>query len=183
MSYRRAQNLKDRLVTTLVPSTSKARQLTLGRLRHGSFPCLNCINCAYMHKGEVFKHPGTGEDYKLRHHMTCTTDWVVYAMWCPCGLLYIGETKNQFKTRFNQHRYTIRKQRTDLPVSKHFLDLGHTEKQLKFMLLEHVAPLTRGGDRLTVLKKRELWWIFHLNTLRPAGLNIEFKVTHAMMQR
>lgn len=86
MSYRRAQNLKDRLVKTLVPSTGKRRQLTLGKLRNGSFQCLNCVNCAQMHKGEVFVHPGTGVEYKLRHHMTCTTEWVVYAMWCPCGL-------------------------------------------------------------------------------------------------
>lgn len=48
------------------------------------------------------------------------------------------------------------------------------------MLLEHIPLPSRGGDRLNILKRKELWWIFLLDTLRPNGLNVEFKVTHAM---
>lgn len=179
MSYRRSQNIRDRVVKTCVPSIKGQR--FIGRARMGSFPCLNCINCSLMRKGEIFTHPMTKEQYKLKHYMTCNSDWVIYVMWCPCELLYVGETKCEFKTRIANHRYTIRKKRTDLPVPKHFCELGHSEKDIRFMLLEHIPLPPKGGDRLTILKKRELWWIYHLNTLKPNGLNIDFKVTANMI--
>lgn len=101
-----------------------------------------------MHKGDTFVHPTTKETFKLRHYMTCTTDWVVYVLWCPGQNLYVGEPKCEFKVRLNNHHYTISKKRVDLPVSKHFLDAGHSERDLHFMMLEHVPVPTRGGDRL-----------------------------------
>lgn len=94
-----------------MPTRKKGIQFLLGSLRTGSFPCHNCINCPLMYKGVSFKHPHTGEEFRLKHYMTCTTDWVVYVMWCPCKFLYVVQTKNEFKTRLNQHRYTIRKKR------------------------------------------------------------------------
>lgn len=176
MSYRRPQNLKDRLVKTCLPSNKQSTQRTLSKVKPGNYPCRNCISCSLMFKGDSFTHPLTKEVFKIRHFMTCSTDWVVYIIWCPCQLLYVGETKCEFKVRLNNHRYTIRKQRADLPVSKHFLDAGHSEKDLKFMLLEHIPLPPRGGDRLAILMKRELWWIFRLNTLKPHGLNVDFKI-------
>lgn len=96
----------------------------------------------------------------IKQYMTCDTEWVIYALWCPCNLVYIGETKCDFRTRLNNHPYTKRKGRTDLPVSKYFLDLQHNERDIRYMLLEHIPQPRRGGDRLTILKKKELAWIF-----------------------
>lgn len=78
---------------------------------------------------------------------------------------------------------SIRKKRTDLPVPGHFADFGRTGGQLGCVLLERVAPLAGGGGGLAVLRGRELWWIFHLGTLRPAGLDVEFRVAHAVVQQ
>ncbi|OCT84708.1 hypothetical protein XELAEV_18022864mg [Xenopus laevis] len=61
-----------------------------------------------------------------------------------------------------------------LPVSKHFLEKGHTADQLKFMVLETIPPLKRGGDRELKLKQREVWWIKQLGSLYPSVLNKEY---------
>lgn len=179
MSYRRSSNLRDRLVKSEVPC-NKGGQKLLAKQKFGSYPCCWCINCNSMLKGAMFIHPVSKAQFPLHHYLTCNTDLVVYLLQCPCNLLYVGETTCDFKVRFNQHRYTIRKGRLDLPVSKHFSELKHSEKDLRFMLLEHVPPLKRGGDQLTILKKKELEWIFKLNRLKPHGLNVEFKVTQSI---
>lgn len=92
----------------------------------------------------------------------------------------MGETTCDLKTRLNNHRYTIRKKRLDLPVSKHFTEAGHSEWDIKCMSVDHIPPLRWGGDRLTHLKRKELEWIFNVDALKPQGLNVEFKTTSQM---
>ncbi|XP_056411454.1 uncharacterized protein LOC130355400 [Hyla sarda] len=72
-------------------------------------------------------------------------------------LLYVGETTGDFKTRINHHRYTIRKKRQDLPVVKHFDELGHIERQLRSMLLDHIPPLKKGGDPTRDSGEQRTW--------------------------
>lgn len=81
------------------------------------------------------------------------------------------------KTRLNNHRQSIRNKRKYLPVSEHFAEKKHKESDLRFIILDHVKPLERGGDRLVLQKENELRLIFHLDTLKPKGLNVEFRVT------
>lgn len=64
----------------------------------------------------------------------------------------------------------------DLPVARHFVEAGHSEWDLKVMVIDWVPNPKRGGNRLGLLKRRELKWIYTLGTLQPGGLNIEFKV-------
>ncbi|OCT55209.1 hypothetical protein XELAEV_18003862mg [Xenopus laevis] len=78
------------------------------------------------------------------------------------------------KSRISQHRSSINLGNTMLPVSKHFIEKGHTADQLKFMILETIPPLKRGGDRELRLKKREVWWINKLKSLHPTGLNKDY---------
>lgn len=117
----------------------------LTKPRLGCFLCLACVNCKLMKKGESFKHPGTGISYKIRHFLTCKATFIVYVLWCPWGLIYDGETKNYLKTRLNQHHYSIRKGRKDLPVPKHFLEAGHSECEISFMIVDHIPKHRRGG--------------------------------------
>ncbi|OCT97562.1 hypothetical protein XELAEV_18009790mg [Xenopus laevis] len=44
-----------------------------------------------------------------------------------------------------------------LPVSKHFIDMGHSADQLKYIVLEEIPPLRYGGNRELMLKQREVW--------------------------
>ncbi|OCT89894.1 hypothetical protein XELAEV_18018507mg [Xenopus laevis] len=96
-----------------------------------------------------FIHSHTGQIIQLSGYYLFSK-FAVYALTCPCGLIYIGETTqmgNLFAHRYSQHHSTINLGNTTLPVSKHFLEKGHTSDQLKFMVLETIPPLKRGGDR------------------------------------
>lgn len=79
-------------------------QSFLGKRTLGSYPCLNCLNCKLMHKGNPFVHLTTGVTVDIRFYLTCSFDWVIYALWCPCNVVHIRETKCDMRTRFNNHR-------------------------------------------------------------------------------
>ncbi|OCT99805.1 hypothetical protein XELAEV_18005586mg [Xenopus laevis] len=96
----------------------------------------------------------TGCNYRLKGHFTCLSKFVVYGLVCPCGLIYVGQTTLQIKTRISQHRSTIRRSNTKLPVSKHYVEKGHSDSELELMVLEEVFPLRRGGGCELLLRKR-----------------------------
>lgn len=173
MSYRRAENLMDRLVKTEMKTHTGKTQTFIRPRKTGCYPCLGCVNCKMILKGEFFEHSDTKRKYQLKHFLTCNSEWVIYVIICPCSLLYVGETTCTLKTRLNGHRYSIRKKRQDLPVSKHFYEVGHNEWDMKVIAVDFVPQPPRGGDRLMMLKKRELQWI----------LNAEFKVSRDMLRR
>lgn len=155
-SYKRLPSLDDKLVKSDIGPGLKMIHMYLAKQKCRCYPCLSCINCEFLKKGEYLKHPSMGVQYRIRHYLTCNSTYILYALRCPCGLVYIGETKNDFKTRINQHRHSIRKGRKDLPVPTHFIELGQTEHDLKCMMIDHVPPYRRGGgggDRLLTLKK------------------------------
>ncbi|OCT99996.1 hypothetical protein XELAEV_18005779mg [Xenopus laevis] len=131
--------------------SSTLTQSYIGARTQGMFPCLSCTQWCCVHKGTTFEHPITGRKYLLRGFYTCRSKFAVYVLICPCGLLYIGETTLQIKTRISQHRSTIRKGNVRLPVSRHFVEKGHLDTDLKFMVLECVPTPRRGGDRELML--------------------------------
>lgn len=133
-------------------------------------------------KGEEFKHPGNGTSYRLKHYLTCMSEWIIYILWSPCNLIYVGETTCDLKTRLNNHRYSIRKKRMDLPVSKHCSEKGHSEWDIRYMILDFVPPLRRGGDSLTQHKRKELEWIHRIDSLKPRELNVEFRISSKMIR-
>ncbi|OCT84834.1 hypothetical protein XELAEV_18022991mg [Xenopus laevis] len=151
VSYRRGRTLGSQLVHSDTKEKQVSTQSYMGTKSRGMFPCLTCSQCCCVHKGTTFEHPTTGRKYTLRGYYTCLTKFAVYVLICPCGLLYVGETTLQIKTRISQHRSTIRKGNVMLPVSKH-----------------------RGGDRELRLKQREVWWINKLNSFHPHGLNKDY---------
>ncbi|OCT88426.1 hypothetical protein XELAEV_18017057mg [Xenopus laevis] len=64
----------------------------------------------------------------------------------------------------SQHKSSIDLGNDRLPVSKHFIDMGHKADQLKFIVLEGIPPFKYGGNRELKVKNREVWWIHKLNT-------------------
>ncbi|CAJ0922858.1 unnamed protein product [Ranitomeya imitator] len=176
MSFRRGRNLRDRLVRSDVGTSKSSIQRTLSVAKHGNFPCLGCSCCNNMLKGEFFCHPHTGRKIFLKERYTCTSSWVVYMIVCPCGLTYIGETTMEVRARIIKHKSTVRTGLTELPVPKHFLEHKHSVNQLRFRVIDSVPTLRRGGDRLQLLKQKELKWIFMLGSLQPGGLNLDFNL-------
>ncbi|CAJ0936993.1 unnamed protein product [Ranitomeya imitator] len=175
LSYRRNRNLKDELVVSDIGSSKRELQTTFGRPSLGNFPCLNCACCNNMVKGASFYHPHTGRKYEIRKRYTCKTSFAVYVLSCPCGLYYVGATTMEVRARISKHKSTIRTRRVELPVPRHFHDMGHSVNQLRYRIIDDVPVLRRGGDRVSFLKKKELKWIFELDTLSPRGMNIEYQ--------
>lgn len=109
MSYRRTRNVKDLLVKSEVRKDMGSVQTYICPPKMGCFPCLGCVNCKLIKKGSSIQHPNTGKIMNIRHFLTCNSEWVVYLLWCPCSLYYVGETTCMLKMRLNGHRQSIRK--------------------------------------------------------------------------
>ncbi|XP_073433457.1 uncharacterized protein [Dendrobates tinctorius] len=172
--HKRAQNLKNTLVRADVGSHFKTfRQKTFSTVRNGTFPCLGCAQCTNVSKGDSFTHPRSGKRYKINGYFTCNSNFVVYLIKCPCGLGYVGETTQHVKDHISNHKSTIRCENTLLPIPAHFVENRHSVSQLKFQVIEQIPVPRRGGNRIQTLKEREAYWIYHLNTLHPHGLNRE----------
>ncbi len=87
---------------------------------------------------------------------------VIYAIRCPCGMLYVGETSRELKTRICEHRSA---------VAQHFKENSHSICEFFYFGIEQVHSVGQGGDIVVKLKSRENFWIFTLDTLFPRGLN------------
>ncbi|OCT55666.1 hypothetical protein XELAEV_18000201mg [Xenopus laevis] len=174
ISYKKGTTIGSKVSRSLVQKGDTQSNTFLGARNTGMYQCLNCIQCKYVIKGKTFVHPSTGETIQIRGYHICLSQYVVYAIVCPCGKIYVGETVQKVKSRISQHKSSIKSGNLALPLSRHFKEFGHTVDQLRFMVLETVPPLKRGGDRELRLKQREVWWINKLNSLHPHGLNRDY---------
>ncbi|XP_044129867.1 uncharacterized protein LOC122923195 [Bufo gargarizans] len=83
-SYKRTTNFRDKLVRADIPAKGLI-QTYIGPRRKGCYPCLGCVNCSYMIKGDRFIHPVTGTHYDIGHYLTCDSSYVVYVLSCMLG--------------------------------------------------------------------------------------------------
>ena len=121
-----------------------------------------------------FRHPHTGKKFPIKSVITCDSTHVVYMIQCPCGLAYVGKTTRKLKQRISEHKSSIRRNDREYPVAIHFNDAKHDISSFRFTGIEQVQMPPRGGDLDLILKRREAYWIFTLQTLAPKGLNDEF---------
>ncbi len=98
---------------------------------------------------------------------------------CPCGLAYVGKTSRTLKNRISEHRCAIRNHDQKSPVANHFNSFNHPVASFSYISTDVTetcpAPMQRG-DINNLFSKRELFWIFTLNTLTPKGLNKEMDI-------
>ncbi|OCT80242.1 hypothetical protein XELAEV_18027056mg [Xenopus laevis] len=143
LSFKRAQFLKDRLVRADVGA-----EKVLYDVKSATFPCLSCRHCNSCIKGDFVYHPHKGTAIKIKG----ATVWgsLVYAIKCPCGLMYVEKTTRQAKERIGEQKSDIKRKKIPRP--------------------------RRGGDRVKQLLKCEASWIRKLVTLMPGGLNKEYKL-------
>ncbi|CAJ0968527.1 unnamed protein product [Ranitomeya imitator] len=168
--YRRPPNIKDRLVRADIGSSTRVpRQVFLRTQKRGTFPCLNCLQCNNIQKGDKIFHPHTGRSIPVRGYFTCESTHVIYMIKCPCGLAYIGETTQAVNDRISQHKSNIRCNRDHLPLPHHFRTMGHNVAQLKFKVMEQIEQGRRGQNRVKLLKKRE--WDIILPSLSSKSWN------------
>ena len=112
--------------------------------------------------------------FAIKKFLTCSTDYVVYVLMCPCEKWYVGSTKHPAKRRILEHKRAINKNDHQYPVARHFAEFHQgASSLLRYFILDRVEPDPRGGDRLLRLRQLESRMIIGLDTKQPLGLNID----------
>ena len=176
--YRRAPTYGDTIVKKILDLPTKPQSFWD---KNGFFSCRRCKPCKEvknLKRGlDRFSSPTNRQEFEIKQFITCNTTHVVYALRCPCGLLYIGRTKRQLKIRIGEHINNIRIGFTEHNVSLHFKKEHNQDPSgLEFWGIEHVETHWRGSHRVRELSKRETNWIFLTDVLTPKGLNIELDI-------
>ncbi|KAM8953051.1 uncharacterized protein RCH25_043823 [Pelodytes ibericus] len=179
MAYKRSRNLRDQLTNNkrgaqVAPtSTSLSNWLVPPP---GMHKCGRCVICNNVILTSYFNHPMRGTRFSVLEYLNCQHFFVIYLLKCPCGLCYVGETTRPLTIRIGEHKSAIRTGNQKSPIARHFNDLHHGVSQLRFLAIEHVPARTEGIDRIMLLKRRKLHWIYTLQTLSPLGLNEDLSV-------
>lgn len=168
--YRRPPTLK----SSLAPSRLIQHKSTICKdAIKGIFRCTHarCLCCKEIaHKITSFKSTTSGENFSIKHHLTCRTSYVIYMIQCIFGKQYVGRTTQELHNRINQHRANIKKGFWLHGLSRHCTQHHQGEVHpFKVFPIDHIA--SNVHNRFEQLKKREVYWIYRLKTLQPCGLN------------
>ena len=175
--YRRAPNFGDKVVRKILdPPDQQALRIDF----KGFYSCRKCICCRTVQISNRGKQQVTSSDgkiFSIKEFITCNSSHVVYLIWCPCGLLYVGRTKRLLRIRVAEHLANIKKGFDYHSVSVHFKEKHNQDPSLaQFCGIDCVHPSWRGSNRVRDLSQRETQWIFLLKSQFPRGLNIELDV-------
>ena len=120
----------------------------------GCFKCQTCrVSCPILNETKTFRSTNTGKIYKIRQHLDCNSDWLIYLSTCKkCKGQYVGKSKTPFKLRHSNHKQEVKKNIGGL--WHHNGVKGKCDyKDMSVTLIEQV-----GGKKLRFLAEREIWW-------------------------
>ncbi|KAI8493623.1 hypothetical protein Bbelb_285440 [Branchiostoma belcheri] len=139
----------------------------LGSMKCGSE---RCTTCEHLEEGATFSSHATEESFQMKDSMTCRSTYVIYLISCSkCGLQFVGETKEELRTKFSSLVASINNNKTSA-LAKHFNSAGHSVKNVR------VRPIVQIESRDDQLRKdEEVFWIETLQTEAPDGLNLPKK--------
>ncbi|XP_069584215.1 uncharacterized protein [Ranitomeya imitator] len=112
LTSRRAPNLRQLL--TRSHFSRPTVKLNRGIVLKGSFPCGECNVCPFMTPTrDIFTHPTNSSRHALKAYINCRSRNVIYVLICPCNMIYVGQTSQELRKRFQKHVSTIRLAATD----------------------------------------------------------------------
>ena len=166
VAFRRAKNLKDKLIKAKVPPTPQKREK---RKINGMKPCNkpNCETCPFVKPCKMFKGPFNKTEIQINSSLGCNSTNVVYCLKCNkqnCNQIYIGQTKREIGVRFGEHKTSV-KTKSNNTIGNHFNGPGHSLANMNILAIEKVFNPSE-----TVIKKRESLWINRLEA-EHKGLN------------
>lgn len=170
------------LGNTLSPSLFLSHQSKPNWLHFkGNYKCgqRSCAYCIHIRQGPNIQSCTNKNTHEISTFINCNTSFLVYVITCTsCHIQYVGRTIRRLKDRLYDHLYDITKNHST-NVAKHW-NLVHAKDVSSLFIqgIEKIATPKRGGDRFRLLCKREVYWIFILNTRIPLGLNFEWDVSH-----
>ncbi len=117
---------------------------------------------------------GLVKNITLNHSSTAA----VYVLKCPCGLVYVRQTKRALRTHISEHKTAIHTKNTDYAMAQHYAQASHgSAGTLKFWGIDKVSPASGGGDIINSLLRKEALWSYTLNTVEPHGINEELNLS------
>lgn len=172
--YRKGKSVKSSIAPSKLKTTQKSplQSLCLIPLT-GMFQCrkILCLTCKHVNHGQKDFYT-KGKKYMINNFFNCSSEYVIYALTCPCGLLYIGRTIRTLRKRFGEHRRFVEKMVDKHSVPRHFKEhhSGSLEG-LRVWVIESIPSTLPLAERFSRLCQRETYWIYTLDSLAPGGLN------------
>lgn len=169
--YRRAKTLKSKLAPSEFRNHTRLNICEIPNKDKGSFKCnkTRCKCCDNISNNvSTICSTSTKEIFSINTLLDCDSTDVKYLLECSCKLQYVGRTIQTLWMRFNKHRANIRNSFLKHGVSKHAYT-HHNCDPSQFCL----TPIKQipSGVRNRSATKREMFWIFTLDTISPVGLN------------
>ena len=132
----------------------------------GCFKCGKCrVSCPILKEGIRFSSTNTQKTYRIRHHLTCDSDFVIYLATCQkCAGQYVGKSKTPFKVRHSNHKQEVKREYGGL--GKHYGGKGCGYQNLKIQLIDQVEERT-----LEALAEAEIYWQNQLRSYIQNGGN------------
>lgn len=161
-AFKQPPNLRDLLVHSKQKNPSNNVSDSLGNRHCGNS---RCKMCSHMMCDTTIIIPPTGITLRPGR-FDCNSANVVYLlMCCKCPTVsYIGETQTSFRSRFNNHKASIRKNLNGFPVAEHFNLPDHNLGDLKFAIIQG------GFNSADSRKQQELKFILRCKS-QVHGLN------------
>ena len=132
LAFRRDKNIKDIFV-------HKKHNSMFFKQEHRCEPgSRNCVICPYVRKTHTFTN-FEGKIFNVKYHINCTTETVVYALFCKhCDkFIYVGETGDILHQRHLLNVSLIRRQKPD-PIAIHFNSTEHSVNDYEIVALEKI---------------------------------------------
>ena len=164
ISFRSARKLSSYLVRAKLYPTER----TVGSYKCGGKRCEVCIN---VNETPTVTSSVTGDTYIINHRFDCNERCLVYLLTCnKCKMQYVGQTIDQFRSRWNNYKSDSRKHVQGATCMQqhlfnHFCTSGHCGFLVSLTFIDKTDP----SDPL----KKEDYWRTTLKTMASFGLNIE----------
>lgn len=176
--YRRAPNLRSKIAPSKFRSIPTASSVPTLIPLVGMYQCRKalCKTCKFIQHGQK-SFTTKGKTFVLKEFYNCSSDFVVYGLMCPCGLMYVGRTIRALRRRFGEHRRLIEGGTDPHSVPRHF-SLAHqgSTEGLKVWVIEQIPRSLPAAERFKRLCARETFWIYTLDVLSPGGINESIEI-------
>ena len=167
--FRMTETLKDLLVPSTLPDLNRTDNLNsdvVACFRCDRKVCDACHN--FLLISNRIKSVATGKSYKIRHLLSCRTDYIIYCAVCLLCNRQCVRSSVHFRARLSNHESHIKQKKRKCCLVNHFIDNAHDHplSSLKFVLYEQVSTKTEE-----FLEQREGYWRAQLWTYELYGFN------------
>lgn len=94
-AYRKAPSIKSKLAPSKLKNKPPPPRHSLPIILAitGMYQCRKplCKTCQFVQHGQK-EFRVKGKTYPIKEIHTCSSDYIIYSLTCPCGLFYVGQT-------------------------------------------------------------------------------------------